>query len=183
MVRHPFGILSSMEKAYRKNPEINKQEATTVDWAQMRGTTVNKRIDGWLASQPVGLAFDRLYDAILRGWTNAEDILFVRFEDLTSKPEETMKKVHWYLEIPDYDYDFKNIKQVTEENVLPATDENVSETPKQEATSEAPKEEPKEAAAPEEAESGMATDAGTGSFSISRLGAAQVLRPPNLRSE
>ena len=35
------------------------------------------------------------------------------------------------------------IQQVTEENVLPATDENVSEAPKQEATSEAPKEEPK----------------------------------------
>lgn len=116
MVRHPFGILGSMEKAYRKNPHINKQAVNTVNWAEMRGTTVNKRIDGWLDSQPVGLALDRLYDAILRGWTNAEDILFVRFEDLTTKPEETMKKIHWYLEIPDYDYDFKNIKQVTEEN-------------------------------------------------------------------
>tara|TARA_B100001094_G_C18179436_1_gene799963 strand:+ start:2297 stop:3145 length:849 start_codon:yes stop_codon:yes gene_type:complete len=116
MVRHPFGILSSMEKAYRRNPHVNKQSVNTVSWAQMRGTTVNKRIDGWLESQPVGLAFDRLYDAILRGWTNAEDILFVRFEDLTTNPEETMKKVHWYLEIPDYNYDFKNIKQVTEED-------------------------------------------------------------------
>ena len=41
------------------------------------------------------------------------------------------------------------IQQVTEENVLPATDENVSEAPKQEATSEAPKEEPKKETVPE----------------------------------
>ena len=43
MVRHPFGILSSMEKAYRKNPEVNKQAVNTIDWEQMRGTTVNNR--------------------------------------------------------------------------------------------------------------------------------------------
>ena len=34
MVRHPFGILSSMEKAYRKNPHINKQAADTVSWGK-----------------------------------------------------------------------------------------------------------------------------------------------------
>ncbi len=41
------------------------------------------------------------------------------------------------------------IQQVTEENVLPATDQNISEAPKQEATSEAPKEELKKETVPE----------------------------------
>jgi sulfotransferase len=111
MVRDLRDIFASMEKNYRKNPE--KQDPI-LDWSQMQGTSVPKRIDIWAANPPVGLAIERLSEIMRMGID--KNILFVRFEDLCLYPEITMGKIYEYLELPYYAHDFDNIEQVTKED-------------------------------------------------------------------
>src|SRR5207237_9528812 len=40
----------------------------------------------------------------------------VRFEDLTTRPAETMKKVYAYLGEPPFEHDFNNVEQTTRED-------------------------------------------------------------------
>ena len=70
-----------MEKKFRQNPLGHDP---IVNWAEMSGTTVEKRADIWLRSQPVGLALERFGEIISRGW--AEKMHFVKFEDFTKTP-------------------------------------------------------------------------------------------------
>jgi hypothetical protein len=100
-----------MEKNYRKNPD---KANPILNWAQMSGTTVPKRIDIWAQSQPVGLAIERLSELFRLGYS--DKILFVKFEDLCLYPELEMKKIYQYLDIPHYKHDFDNIEQVTKED-------------------------------------------------------------------
>jgi sulfotransferase len=60
------------------------------------------------------LSLERLAEIFQRGW--AKQFLFVRYEDLTSKPEEAMKRVYNYLEVPFYNHNFQKVLQVTHED-------------------------------------------------------------------
>lgn len=111
MVRNLKAIISSMEKQYR----LGKEQAQPIqDHANMRGTTVAKRVDIWMNSQPVGLALERFSEMELRG--TDKNCLFVRFEDLTSNPKTTMSRVYEYLDLPECTHDFNNIEQKTMED-------------------------------------------------------------------
>jgi sulfotransferase len=110
MVRDLRDIFASMEKNYRKNPD---KANPILNWAQMQGTTVPKRIDIWAQSQPVGLAIERLQEIFRMGIDSK--MLFIRFEDLCLYPESTMVQIYQYLGIPHYTHDFDNIEQVTKE--------------------------------------------------------------------
>lgn len=111
MVRDLRDIFASMEKNYRKNPD---KADPILNWAQMQGTTVPKRIDIWAQNPPVGMAIERLRE-IFRMGTDSK-ILFVRFEDLCLYPEAQMKRIYQYLDIPYHQHDFDNIEQVTKED-------------------------------------------------------------------
>jgi sulfotransferase len=111
MIRDPRDIFTSMEKNFRKNQHL---DTGIVNHAQMTGTTTEKRIDMWTNSQPIGLAFERLYQIIKE--KNDEKILFVKYEDLCSNPTEQMKRIYDYLEVPFYAHDFNNIEQITQED-------------------------------------------------------------------
>lgn len=111
MVRDLRDIFASMENNYRKNPEKSNP---ILNWAQMSGTTVPKRIDIWAQSQPVGLAIERLQEVFRMGIDSK--MLFVRFEDLCLYPETEMTRIYQYLGIPYFDHDFDNIQQVTKED-------------------------------------------------------------------
>jgi sulfotransferase len=100
-----------MEKNFRKNPE---KSSGIVNWAQMSGTTVPKRVDTWAQSQPVGLAIERLQEIIRFG--NNTKMLFVKYEDLCLRPETEMIRIYQYLEIPYYKHNFDYIEQVTKED-------------------------------------------------------------------
>jgi hypothetical protein len=65
-------------------------------------------------SKPVGATLKNLKEVFHRGFNR--NILFIRHEDLTTRPQKIMDIVHDYLEINRYSYDFTNIKQVTFEN-------------------------------------------------------------------
>lgn len=111
MVRDMKDILCSLEKKFRANPD--KQDPI-LSWAEMRGTNTAKRVDGWLASPPVGLAVERLMEIIRQGID--KNIHFVKYEDLTMYPQTTMTGIYSYLGISDYKHDFDNVEQHTKED-------------------------------------------------------------------
>ena len=111
MVRDLRGIFASMEKNYRKNPHKDPQ---IVNGAQLKNMTTDARLQHYSVSPPVGPALEWLYDTIQQGYDNR--ILFIRYEDFTSNPENEIKRVYNYLELPYFKHDFNNVEQLTHEN-------------------------------------------------------------------
>ena len=111
IVRDLRGVYSSMEKNFRKNQHLN---SGIVNHAQMKGTTTEKRVDIWANSQPVGLSIERIYQIIVEGID--KKIHFIRFEDFCLNPKKEMDAIYDYLEIPHYEHDFLNVKQITQED-------------------------------------------------------------------
>ena len=109
MVRDLRDVFSSMEKQPRK---VQKTSNGIANDAEMVGTTTEKRVDVWANSQPVGLAIDRLQQVLLE----KHPILFVRYEDLTKNPQKELDKIYDYLGVPSYKHNFKEVKQVTQED-------------------------------------------------------------------
>lgn len=111
MVRDLRAIFASMEKNFRKNPEMSKN---MVNWATGECTTIDKRVTHWAAIQPIGIAMDRLAEMFNR--RIAEKILFIRFEDLTTNPQDEMEKIYNFLSLPAFDHDFNYVEQLTQED-------------------------------------------------------------------
>lgn len=114
MVRDLRSIFSSMEKNFRKNPH---RENGIQNPGQLIGTTLTKRVDIWATSIPVGVSIDRLLDIIQQGLDS--NILFIRYEDLMSNPENELMRIYEYFGLPFYDgHNFEDITQFTHENDL-----------------------------------------------------------------
>ena len=111
MVRDPRDIFASMEKNFRKNQHL---DSGMVNHAEMSGTTTEKRIDIWANSQPIGLAFERLSQVFKEGIN--QNMLFIRYEDLMKGPDQEMKRLYEYFELPYYQHDFDNVQQITKED-------------------------------------------------------------------
>lgn len=111
MLRDPRAIFASMEKIHRKNPQI---VSGVVNDSEMVGITTEQRVAVWGSSQPVGLAFQRLYDIIQKG--NDKKMLFVKFEHLTSNPQAELNRIYNYLGVESYAHDFSNVQQITVED-------------------------------------------------------------------
>jgi sulfotransferase len=111
LVRDLRQILASFEKKFRQEPDKYRP---VENHANLTGTTTFKRALSALQIPPVGLALDRLIEVRQRGW--ADKILFLRFEDLTTKPAAVLKSVYDYLGLPVFAHDFNNVEQVTQED-------------------------------------------------------------------
>lgn len=111
MVRDLRDVFASMENNFRKQPE---KAQSIVNWAEMRGTTIPKRIDIWSQNPPIGLAIERLQEIIRLG--NDKHILFVKYEDLSLYPTTEMIRIYKYLGIDYFAHDFDNIIQFTKED-------------------------------------------------------------------
>ena len=111
MIRDPRAVYASLEKKYRKNPQL---EHNIANWGDLTGTTTDKRVIHWSNNVPVGPVMDRIYQVLLDG--THEHILFVKYEDLTNNPEAQMKRIYEYLELPYYEHNFKKIDQITHED-------------------------------------------------------------------
>lgn len=111
MVRALPDIIASMEKMHRKNPH---KSSPIVNHATMQGTSTPKRVDIWLQNPPIGLAVERLAEAIRQGVD--KKMLFIKYEELCLYPEQQMNRVYEYLEIPPFKHDFTNIPQTTKED-------------------------------------------------------------------
>jgi sulfotransferase len=111
MVRDLRDVFASMENNFRKHPDKAK---SIVNWAEMRGTSVPKRIDVWSQSPPIGLAIERLQEMIRLGIDKR--ILFVKYEDLCLNPVTEMIRIYEYLGIDYFHHDFDAIVQFTKED-------------------------------------------------------------------
>ena len=110
-VRDLRAILSSLEKLWRKNRHLRDPEDNP---SRSNMTTIRNRVAHWMTNLPVGPPLLRLLDAMERGVDKKVHI--VRFEDLTSRPEATMKRVYEFLEEPIFAHDFENVAQATQED-------------------------------------------------------------------
>lgn len=110
MIRDPRCIFSSMEKNHRKNPD----KSGIANDAEMRNITTEQRIDFWVNSQPVGLAFQRLLQIIKEG--RDKNMLFIKYEDFTKNPQNEIDRVYTYLDVEPHQHDFNNVEQITKED-------------------------------------------------------------------
>ena len=112
MVRDPVDIFCSMERNLRKaklrNPGLVKPE-------KMLNTSLEKRLDYWSNSDPVGLALEHLQDILRQGIDR--QMLFIRYEDLCLDPQPELDRFYAYLGIESYSHhDFNNVEQITQED-------------------------------------------------------------------
>lgn len=111
MVRDLRSIMASMEKIHRGGFEKHQP---IVNHGEMKGTTTQKRVMAWFQSPPVGLALERLQQCFLEGINR--EILYVRAEDLASRPAEQMKRIYDYLGMENFAHDFDNVEQTVRED-------------------------------------------------------------------
>jgi sulfotransferase len=111
MIRDPRAIFSSLEKKYRKNPQLDHNIA---NWGDLTGTTTDKRVIHWANNVPVGPTMDRIYQTILEG--THQYILFIKYEDLIANPKSQLERIYEYLELPYFEHNFKKIDQITHED-------------------------------------------------------------------
>jgi len=112
-VRDMRDVVASFEKLWRENAPFRQLAQERSNYFDFQ--TLNGRVNIWLnGSQPVGLAYNRLTDALKRGLSDR--LLLVDFDDLTSRPEETMKIIYEFLGEEYFKHDFNNVEQVTSEN-------------------------------------------------------------------
>lgn len=113
-VRPIVDVLASFEKLYRKNAHNWQFPQEKSHYAQFQ--TVEGRADIFMkADQPVGIAYNRIRDALHRGFNDR--MAFIEFDDLTSRPDEMMQAIYEFLDEPYYvGHDYANVDQTTSEN-------------------------------------------------------------------
>jgi sulfotransferase len=109
-VRDVRDVLASFEKLWRSNQhmrQVTESAAKGPAWETQGG-----RCALWLqGEQPVGLCYNRIKDAITRGYSDR--LHFVDFDQLTQRPEEIMEGIYEFLGEDAFPHDFNNIPQVT----------------------------------------------------------------------
>jgi sulfotransferase len=112
-VRDLRDVLASFERLWRQTSAL----AQTTDEAAnyLAYQQITHRLATWAgASGPVGMAYNRIKDALARGW--GPQMHYVRYELLTAKPAETMAAVYRFLDEQPYRHDFEHVEQVTVED-------------------------------------------------------------------
>lgn len=112
-VRKITDILGSFERLWRTQShewQFPQEKSHYFEWQ-----TVEGRADVWMKNdQPVGIAYNRIRDALSRGFRDR--MHFVEFEDLTCSPRETIQKVYEFLGEEPFEHDFVNVEQTTAED-------------------------------------------------------------------
>jgi sulfotransferase len=108
-VRDVRGIICSMEKKRIKHPSFMNgvEQQDPSNW-----TTMDKRAQAWLQSPPVGIAIERLYEAVNK---YKDKLMFVNAKNLTEDTQSVMNSVWEYLEEDSFVHDTSNVEQYTQE--------------------------------------------------------------------
>jgi sulfotransferase len=110
LVRDVRSICASFEKLYRKRgleyPEFHQDDFVVSQTVEGRASIL-LRDNG-----VIGMPITRLRDALRR---HPKNIVLVPYIQMINEPKELFKNLHEILELPQYDYDFDNVKQVTQE--------------------------------------------------------------------
>lgn len=119
MVRDLRGIIASMERIYRRNTDTVEcaslplqLDARVFNWLNLNAQPIANNPN--VGSAPVGLALNRLRGLFMDG--TADNVLFVKCEDLTTAPAATMSRIYAYLKLPEFAHDFDNIQKQVEED-------------------------------------------------------------------
>ncbi len=112
-VRDLRDVLASFEKLWREASKTRRLAIEANNYSKFQ--TIEQRLAHWSNfDQPVGLAYNRIEDAINRGYKDR--MHFVKYEEFTTYPERTMHKIYEFLEEPYYEHDFAHVEQVTWED-------------------------------------------------------------------
>lgn len=112
-IRDIRDVLASFEKLWRKTSKDSQISQESAYYFQFQ--TVEGRCEVWLRpDQPVGLAYNRIADAIKRGF--GDRMFLVDFNDLTVNPEGTLSKIYSFLGEPPFKHNFDHVEQVTWED-------------------------------------------------------------------
>ena len=113
-VRDLRDVLASFERLWRASASSHLHAAEGQNPHQF--ATVEGRCEFWAGhDQAVGLAYNRIKDALHRGF--ADRMRFVRFADLTERPGPTLASIYEFLGEPAFaGHDFERVEQVTAED-------------------------------------------------------------------
>jgi len=112
-VRSIVDILASFEKLTRNNSRTWQMPQEKSHFFEMQ--TQAGRADVWMRNdQPVGVAYNRIRDAMDRGYT--KQMHLVEFENLTAHPEATLRALYEFLGELYFPHNFDNVEQTTNEN-------------------------------------------------------------------
>lgn len=114
-VRDLRDVLSSFELLWRKTSASRQMRQEHAHYLQMQ--SVEGRCALWAREdQPVGLAYNRIKDALQRGYGSR--LHFVRYERLTRHPEAVLQEIYDFLQEPHCPHNPQHVEQVTQENDL-----------------------------------------------------------------
>lgn len=107
-VRDLRDVLASFEKLQRQTSATMQSPHEEQQYLDFQDMT--NRVNFWgMKTQPVGLAYVRIKDAVARGFQDR--MHFVPYEKLTAKPRETMEGIYDFLEIPYFKHNFSKVEQ------------------------------------------------------------------------
>ena len=107
MVRELGGIVASLEKLHRRKRFMGDPTTDNL-------LSVNDRAMFFANNAPLGPTLQSLHMAFENGY--ADDILFVRYEDMCTDPDTEFKRIYNYLRIPFFQHDFENVTQLVPEH-------------------------------------------------------------------
>lgn len=112
-VRDMRDVLASFEKLWRETSKLSQVPQESANYFQFQ--TVEGRCSVWLSGdQPVGLAYNRVRDAVARGYRDR--MHFIDFDRLTADPEREMKAIYSFLGEEEFEHNFNHVEQVTWED-------------------------------------------------------------------
>jgi sulfotransferase len=119
-VRDVAEILTSFISMIRRNPTIVNDRLNFIDQTLVQqGIPLNDENRCRAIAGPgiLGQSFDGIKKALAEGYR--ANIHFVEYKDLVNNPKETMEKIYDFLGEPYYHHDFKNLKNIHQENDAP----------------------------------------------------------------
>ncbi len=112
-VRDIRDVLASFEKLWRnssKTRQLGQESANYINFQTVQG-----RVAIWMKNdQPVGIAYNRITDALVRGF--GDRMFLVDFDDMTRRPQEVFSKIYEFLGEKPFEHNFEYVEQITWED-------------------------------------------------------------------
>lgn len=120
-VRDIDEILASMIAMIRRNPTNKSSTGTNFIDAPLKKLNVmindENRCNFIAGSQGIlGNSLNAIFEGVRNGYLDR--MLFVEYKDLTSTPEQSLRRIYEFLEEPYFAHDFDNIENINKENDL-----------------------------------------------------------------